>query len=300
MMTPHPDIALHIGAHKTATTHLQRSVLAVRPAVARFGVQFYGPQQLRGHGKSLAARFGLRVRGNKTTRSADPKAALAQLLRSGTRLVLSEENFIGTLHNRSGTLAWPIYPHTEARISGLADRIAPGGLDIYLGIRDPARFLSSSFSQVLLGGAIVPVTEYRDSNPFARLDWADFVRRIRHTAGVRSVTVWRQEDYSAMFGQICSALLGPGAATAVAPLQQRIHQGLSEQAVAAIYEWHNAGHEGPLASLAREMYPTTPQSPLFYTYTDSELAQSRIQYAKQVAQIAEMSGVTLLRPQAEP
>jgi hypothetical protein len=41
---------IHLGAHKTATTHLQETLTAVRPALAERGIDFIPNQRVRGRG----------------------------------------------------------------------------------------------------------------------------------------------------------------------------------------------------------------------------------------------------------
>lgn len=289
-------IALHIGAHKTATTHFQRSVLDKRPAVTRHGVQFYGPAQLRKPGQSLADRFGLDVFERPVAPDADPEAALADLIKRGHRLVLSEENFVGTLQNRWGNIEMPLYPRAPERIAALAETIAPQGLEIFIGIRNATRFMTSAYGQVLLGGQIVPVEAFRRANPIPGIDWAELVSRLRATPGVARVTVWRYEDYTALFPTITAAMLGRVAAAEVQPLPKRVHSGLSFAAVEATYNWHNAGERGPIAALARTTYPIGPDAPRFDAFTLDEHSASDAQYVAQWAAIQEMDGVTALAP----
>ena len=42
------QVHLHLGAHKTATTHLQQIFLTNREALANHGVHYDGPAHLRG------------------------------------------------------------------------------------------------------------------------------------------------------------------------------------------------------------------------------------------------------------
>ncbi|MEL6685770.1 MAG: hypothetical protein AAFQ00_10775, partial [Pseudomonadota bacterium] len=102
-MTDHPlSIAFHIGAHKTATSHLQRSLLRAGDALAAAGVRYYGPDYFRLPGHSIQALFGFRpgTKGGGAMRPAAEQLALLQ--QDGHRIVLSEENFIGPLNQPHG------------------------------------------------------------------------------------------------------------------------------------------------------------------------------------------------------
>jgi hypothetical protein len=289
------QIALHVGAHKTATTHLQRSLLDHRPALAQQGVQVYGPPQLRSGTTTLVSRFGLQARGTPKAVAADPAVVLAQLAQGADRLVVSEENFIGTLQNRWGNVLTPLYAKAGARIAAIATAASPP-LDVFLAIRNPASFLSSAYGQVLFGGAVVSAARFRSKNALDEIDWPDLVARIASLPGVGRVIVWRFEDYQALFAQVCAALLGDGPARTVTPVPEVVHMGLSEAAVAAIFAWRRAGRAGPLANLARDTFPVSDSNPKFSVFTPEECRAATAVYAAQVVRIAAMPKVTLLRP----
>ena len=287
---PQPQIALHIGAHKTATTHLQRSVQAHRAALRGQGVAYFGPLQLRGDKPSLGQRLSLFEQSGK----GDPKGALAGMLRRATRLVVSEENFTGGLQPLRGQISTPLYPGAESRLTALAAAIAPDGIDVFLGVRHPARFLTSVYGQMLLGGARLSVADFRAANPPFSVDWADYVKRLMQTPGVKSVTVWRYEDYGPLFTQIVDAMIGPN--TGVTPLPDIMHRGLSVAAVKQIQDAFARAEDGEVAVRARKAYPVGPENPAFAVYGRITSAVSGLRYARQVRQIAAVPGVTFLRP----
>jgi len=276
-----PPTALHIGVHKTGTTHLQQSFMAVRPALVERGIQFYGPTLLRKGGRSLKARLD---NGRAET-----------LLRGSDRLVISEENFIGSLYVRDGQIPRVLYRHAEDRLKQFAESLAPDGLDVFLCIRDPASFLSSAYGQVLMGGMVKDAAEFVAENPMSRADWVFLARRIAKTPGLRRLVVWRYEDYGTLFDRIAAEMLG--AHGLVSPVAGKVHQGLSARAVAAMHDWADAGETGQLAILARETYPISETSPAFAAYTDT--TASAALYLEQQAKIARIPNVQFLMPDAK-
>lgn len=291
----HPRIVLHVGAHKTATTHLQRSILAVRAPLAAQGVKVFGPPQLRGEHPTLLRRFDMP--GSKNG-FADPLGAFADMLGDGHRLVLSEENTIGSLLNRYGKMAEPIYPDASLRIADLAGKIAPEGIDICLGIRQPTHFLSSAYGQHLMSGGNLPLKKFLWKNPPRIVDWAHLVQRLQATPGVRSITVWKFEDYRQIFGQITETMLGREAAHLVRSLDGIVHQGISQEAAAQIESLHGEGAKGDFQSNVRAAFPVGPQNPSFTAFGAIEHAASRVGYKLQLRKIAAMDGVNLIQPRA--
>ena len=285
-----PQIVLHLGAHKTATTHLQHSLIAQRIPLWEAGVRTYMPPHLRGDGQSLEARFDLPI--NRKVTGTGPAAAevRARLIGNAARVVVSEENFIGVLQTRKGRVRLPLYPRARQRLMMLIPVLAPGqGVDLCFALRDPAAFLNSAYGQVLMGGHVIGTDAFKADNPLGAVDWVDIITRLRATPGVNRLTVWRQEDYGDLFPAILRALLGETPVT-VAPAAEVIHPGLSQAAVRHVLT--GAGQ----ATEARALFPAGPDHPSFDAFTPEERALSREYYDAQLAEIAALPGIDLLRP----
>lgn len=287
MTTPSLSITLHIGAHKTATTHLQNSLAAAAQDLAATGVMFYGPRDFRWGKPTLQERFDIGNRPQDARPLSNPDA-LVDLVQGGHRVVLSEENFSGTLLNGFGKMRRPLYPDLPRRLSLLAARAAP--LDVVLGIRNPAHILNSAYSQLVLADRPIPLKTYLQKNPFERVDWVSLCSRILEVQGVRSLTVWRHEDYGALFPRICRRMTGPGA-PAVRPIPGRMHQGLSAAAVAAI-----TGKEPLPLKDALARFPAGEGHPPFDAYAPEDHALSKEYYDTQIAELDAMPRLTRLKP----
>ena len=295
MSSPDFTVALHVGAHKTATSHLQRSVHRAADALAEAGVRYYGPEHLRLPGRSLPALFGLKAGAKQRRAPADQMA----LLRKGAdRLVLSEENFIGVLNTPRRRAVRVRYPDAGPRISALAQAMDCGGVDVFLGIRHPATFLNSAYGQMLLGGRVMPMAQFQKLNPMSGVNWLDLVGRIRQAPGVNRLTVWRYEDHADVFGQVVGGLVGGGRADLVPPLNKRIHVGLSAAAVAAVLDSPDIEVTGQLANDARKNMPVGPEFAAFDGMSAADHAAGSQAYAAQIAGIRALDGVTFLEPPA--
>lgn len=297
-----PSVILHVGAHKTATTHLQHSLHGARRRLVQDGIRFFGPMDLRQPGQRLEARFNLPFNPRKTVADLRPAPlVLADMLGDGTRLVISEENFIGSLFDKRypgpfHSLPRPLYPHAQGWVSALAGAVAPHtGIEVCIGLRDPAGFLNSAYGLVLQAGSTVDVAGFKRRNAIQDIDWVGLVRRLAETRGVRSVTVWRYEDYRAVFAQVMTVLLGPVGAD-VPPVAHRVNRGLSAAAVAFIQDHRAMAAEGSLWHLARETCPVGPDHPAHDGFSAQERATSQRLYAAQWNAIGDLPGVTRLMP----
>ncbi|MDX8354102.1 hypothetical protein [Cognatiyoonia sp. IB215182] len=287
-------IAFHIGAHKTATTHLQRSLMKSVEGMAAAGVRYYGPQDFRLPGRSIFALFGLKDASPVGPRRS-PQAQLALMRKDAARIVFSEENFIGVLNSPRRLPVKQRYPHAATRISRLAAAMERP-IDVLLGIRHPTAFLNSAYCQQLMGGRVVPFARYHQINPVKSVDWLDLVARLRAAEGVGQVTVWRYEDYATLFPRICSALVGARAASLVRPLDRRIHEGLSAEAVSETLARHAKDQTEKLGFAMRKTMPVGPDHPRFDGFGPDDHAAGDAAYAHQIAGIRELSGVTFLDP----
>lgn len=298
-MSHHPaptSVALHIGVHKTATTHFQRSLKAAEALLSKQGARFFGPEGLRAKGQTLVDRFGLRVQGAKReNRSAmSPAEQLAHMADGAERLLLSDENFIGGLQTKAGEMSSPLYPRAAERVALLGDALGTGPLDVFIGVRSPTGFLTSAYSQLLMAGDAMPFADYLSLNPLSTIYWPGVVARLASLPQVGRLFVWRQEDYAQVFPQICSYFIG--SPLPIRPLPGVAHRGLSQQAVdTAIETFARTGEQGA-GRAAREVYPINQIYPAFAPFDADTVAQSDAEYRLQLKDIAKLPRVQLLRP----
>ena len=127
---------IHIGAHKTATTHLQQTLTAIRPRLVARGVDSIPLAALRAGGLARSLnepRLGTRLpllRGLVTQRLVD---AILDPLRQGPEtLVLSEEKLLGAPRK---VFAEPFYPMVEHIVPALATLGGKAEVTLFLSIR---------------------------------------------------------------------------------------------------------------------------------------------------------------------
>ena len=285
-------VVLHLGAHKTASTHLQHAIIAAKPIE---DVAFFGPRLLRGAGQSIPERFGFPLDPDDSVVSElSPAAMLAEMADGAGRLVISEETFAGKLQRGWGRIPTPLYYTAPARIETFAKIITGAGgpaVDLCLGIRNPSDYLGSAYSQILHGNRIVLPEKYRAKNAIADIGWEDYIGRLRAVPGVGRLTVWAYEDYAPLFPEICEAMVG---VSDIPFSETRVQPRLSLKAVDAILL--GKSFSGPeLIQQAAEQLPIGPDNPPFDLYGAEEHAQSQSIYQAQCAAIAAMPGVTFLQ-----
>jgi hypothetical protein len=291
------SIALHIGAHKAGSSHLQKVLYENRVMLSDADIRCYGPGFLRQRGRNLAAMFGMSwSEGPLPRRTAHEQ--LAFLAKGNKRLVFTEENFVETLSDKDGRVSLPIYPSAINRVTELVAAWAPIKPQLFLAVRNPATFLASAYSQVLFGSVYIEPLKYRARNDWRKIDWADYIAKLRTITGISDIYVWRQEDYDLTHRLILilRRMLRWQAGGKIETIKGRVHQGLSTPAVHQTLAWAQDGETGQLAAKSRKLFPINADNKAFDLYTTETLVQAGAVYDAQMAQIGAMDGVTVLQP----
>jgi hypothetical protein len=202
---------VHLGAHKTATTHLQNTLTAIRPRLVARGVDPIPRDALRDAGLAQALnerRIATRL---PILRGVIAKRLLAELLdplREGPEtVVLSEEKLMGAPRK---VFSDPFYPMIEHIVPTLATLGGKADVTLFLSIRGFDAQLASTYAQELRA---LPPPEGGFEAIRARVvakppSWYELARRIRKAAPGTPLRIWRQEDYRDHQRAILSELVG--------------------------------------------------------------------------------------------
>jgi hypothetical protein len=297
-MTAKPaTIAFHIGAHKTATSHLQRCLTKASESLADQGVRYYGPQYFRQRRHAIHGLFGLRPSANPKVARRSPTDQLAIMRKDGQRLVFSEENFIGPLNDPLGQSMTRRYPDAGARLASLTQALEQD-LDVFVCIRRPTAYLNSAYCQMLFSGLIRPFDVYKANNLLSSVDWSGLIAQVRAAKGVGRFVVWRYDEYTTLFPSIVAELVGPAQAPLVPWVTRSINTGLSQAAVAQVLAQTADQDTAQIGYKARGALPVEDGHPAFDGFCAEEHAAGDALFASQIATIGAMDGVTLLQPAA--
>ncbi|MFD2174387.1 hypothetical protein [Rhodobacter lacus] len=290
-----PSIALLVGAHKTASTHLQTTLLSVRERLAEEGVGVVGPREVR--------EF-LRPAMQPENRSlpevvALARAALSQLCPGARHVVVMEENTLGvTTRNLLLGDGGLIYPFATRRLREALACFNGAEVRVGLAIRDPARFLPSCWSEHLLIAPWQPFRSYVAGIPPDLPRWLWLTNRMLQATD--DLTIWTYEDYPAVLPQIIDWATGlKGFGATVTPYELEPRPGLSQRAAEIVHarmaEDPGRDHKMVLRR-ARRAAPIGPDNPRFAPWTPDELALFADSYAEDLLELATASPVRWLTP----
>lgn len=290
-------LTIHLGAHKTATTHLQQTLQALAPAMLAAGIHYSGPQQWRGGLARLGPVLGAGVAQGRQRRRL--RWRLDRIAETWPEVVISEENILGSLR-REGLMGpgHLVYPDAAPRLRRLLGMLRHRPATLCLAVREPSALLASAFSMQLQGGFERELDAYLAGFDPAALSWAGLARRLLTLRGVARLVVWRYEDYAALRPRILAQFL-PQALAAQAGDPEAAVVGLSQPA------WQHLQAQGlqrpaaeiaQLAQEAKALFPRGPGAPALAPFDAVTVARSRAAYAADLARLAALPGVVLLSP----
>jgi hypothetical protein len=189
------EIRLYLGAHKTATTHLQGIMLANRAALAEAGVKLSAPQDVR---REWLPLYFQAVRAlTETGTIPDTLAApLRAWLPVAGDWILTEENIIGVpieLLNQPG-----IYPHAGKRLAALRALFPEARLRLFFSVRGYDGFWRSMYSEIVRNRGFLPFEQFWKPKAFAKRSWVDTVERFASVLPQADIVLWTFEDFGAV------------------------------------------------------------------------------------------------------
>lgn len=275
---------VHLGAHKTATTHLQEALRPRRAALRRAGVDYLPMPGVRAAGLQ-----DLRRETEGAGRAARRRALtdrLRGLRRGGATVALSEENLIGS---SLGLLGPEPYPTCGPMIRWLALLGEGAELRLFLAIRSFDALLPSAYAEASRRHAVPGGFERVRARAAAEPpSWAGLIDRLRRAAPKAELRVWRYEDYAAHAREAATLFLGldPG------PLDMdRRPQSTATPSAAAVAEAERLPTGLSTAereARTREIYarlPATGPETKFNPFTAPERARLRDRYARDLEEI---------------
>jgi hypothetical protein len=195
-MSDQMEWRIHLGAHKTATTHIQDLLESQKAFLAENDIYYITRKQFRDQKilkylkKYARSYFSLaRLRGWNL-------AQATEMIRKGMNsVIISEENIIGSSID---LLKYPLYPNIDENLAALEKSIGNDNVILYVSIRKYSEILISAYAQALRDGNVVgEISDYLDLYCGSKYpNWTDAVIRIRKAFPQARLHVWDMEYYS--------------------------------------------------------------------------------------------------------
>lgn len=210
------EIKLHLGAHKTASTHLQKTLQKNSARLDAGGICYIPLARLRTiFTRQLRRAF-------RSARDSNVKSLNKGILLSlkdelhrresetGMRyrsLILSDENIFGSLKRLHDSGA--LYGDCEMRLECLAGLFRGCNVKVIYGIRNYADFYPSAYAELVRDGATCDsFSEFMDRLHLENNSWTTICRCISAAFGEANTRVFRHEDYARIIGNIIEEIAG--------------------------------------------------------------------------------------------
>ena len=290
------QIAFHIGANCTDEDRLLKSILKNANTLLQQGVAVPGPGKYR----SLIRETIQALDG--AAPQADTRNILIDAIVENDdvdRLVMSNDNFI-CIPNRifdDGLF----YGQAEAKVRALRRLFAGDDIELFIGIRNPATFLQETFKR----SKSTSISTYLGLMHPEDISWADVIRRIRQGAPDCPLTVWCNEDTPLLWEQLIRRISDVTTDTDVIGGLDMLASIITDDGLRILMEQLRvtppptdaARHEMIAAIWEEHAIPDALEEVIELGDLDPALVGEMTEsYEDDIAEIAEMDGVTLLMP----
>jgi len=190
-----PDITikLYLGAHKTATTHLQGILLANREILSTSGIKLSAPQNVR---KAWLPAF-FRYCNKQEEGALDIVQSYAP--DDGT-WILTEENIAGVSNDFACMPG--MYPDAGRRLQCIKDAFSNAEIELFFSIRSYDSFYRSAYSEVVRNRGYLPFSEFYDSERYHNNSWVEMVRMFVEVLPQEKITLWCFEDFRGLVPEL--------------------------------------------------------------------------------------------------
>lgn len=284
------EITVHLGAHRTGTTALQRLFGRHADRLAAAGIGFLGPASLRREDVAGDMRAWTTARAARQASVPSPLAAECdRLVAAGCpHVVISEENLPGTMGPNLARAE--LYPNAEARLADLAAALPATPARVFLTLRDFAGYWRSALAHGLLAGDDLAF----DGGRFAAApgnSWMPLLRAIRRTFPETRILLARHRADRSFIPALAAAMVGPGPLAGVARPWTTVNASLPADVLESLRQMPRGPERARLAEAARRQ-GRPPVDP----FSGAQTAALMARFEREWAEIAKgaVGGVEIL------
>jgi hypothetical protein len=192
-----PRILLHIGAHKTATSYMQKKLALNVDLLARRGIHYDPLETFRKGFTPLLNEEATRE--NDYVKLLNGKAKTMALL-------ISEENIMGVPGDLPREHKY--YIRIRQRLARTAELFHTATPEIFLSLREYASFAVSMYSEYIRHQKYLPFAEYRAIFEASNFSWLSVIDEIFEAVPGARLTLWDFSDFRNIEKQVFQSMLG--------------------------------------------------------------------------------------------
>ncbi|MCA8868408.1 MAG: hypothetical protein KDA67_07145 [Rhodobacteraceae bacterium] len=190
------EVILHIGAHRTGTTSLQRALQKNHENLKKNGVSFWGPQITRS-GRFNGLLQPIEKADRQTQKTIDRNYGVIRIElerlkeQAQRRLIISEENMLGSM--RANLRASLLYPDIVERLGRFAHVFAPVATRIGMAVRSYEDYWSSSLAYAIAAGHDLPDEAALDRLVTQPRNWQRVIADVENAFPGAEIAVWEHD-----------------------------------------------------------------------------------------------------------
>lgn len=292
---PH-TIVLHLGAHKTASTHLARTLMHNNSMLKQYGI--YSPKKIEIRASITNYANPSKKRADVTDEERDLRIAKAG--HGQARIIVPDENIIGAPRNvfEKGIF----YPAGARRLRRLLRYLTGYQVELFLTIRDPATFIPSCYCETVRNRGYIDFDQYMGNCNMEDVIWSNFIERLLSIVPQKTtLSVWCYEDYLHKADDIIKIIAGlPGSNDAnFDKISEVVRPGLSQRALDEIKaqdEMHGLVVPKKEREMIHKAFPKSPTFPGPQIFDDVTRNRLSRQYVEDVERLRHMERVRLIEP----
>lgn len=207
------DVILHIGAHRTGTTTLQKYLENNRDNLNSMGTEFWGPNRTRSGLFTGLVKRPCNIKHDALLRGARSSGLIQMEIErldiAGVKsLIVSEENMIGAMWDNLAV--GQLYPDVRPRMDRFANAFGMHCKRVTLSIRSYDKYWASVLNYMIERGRRMPDAHELDCLVTQPRRWRDVISEVASVFPQAQVLVW---PFEGMLGQVDHqlALLNDGA-----------------------------------------------------------------------------------------
>jgi hypothetical protein len=216
------EIRIHIGVHRTATTHLQNSLIENKTLIES---QRIALPERREAEKALSTGMRLLRGGRDIDKVQSQMLTTLSEGREVDRIIISNEKYAGALSRPFGKELF--YPRIGEAMTRFSQLFAGVRFRLYAGIRNPASFIVSCYAESVRTGNRESFEDFIAETNLTGLRWSSMLHRMQTSKGDIPLTVWRYEDYPFIWREVVQNLTGIANREDLVGKTDTINRGLS-------------------------------------------------------------------------
>lgn len=257
------SIALHLGAHKTATTYIQECLRQNITSLEKSSVCYIPLEKLRPSlTRSVIKGHFLRTH----------KRKYRKLLKTNRRLIISDENLIGGAKDlyKSGVL----YPNLNKRLKRLRQQLPVANIEVYFCVRSYETYLPAMYCEYIRHNDFINFDEYLSSVDIDKISWVSVLDALASIYGRESLRVWRFDEFSSLEQAVFQSIGDND--IELNKQVDNVRPSPSARAISALEEASKEMRGDELSKLQKELeqtYPKGKKYPKYDPFSDIEKQQ---------------------------